>query len=245
VIDIHCHILADVDDGPNSWEVAEEMCRIAAADGIEHIVATPHANTRYEYDRKLAKAHVQDLQRRIGPRPSLSLGCDFHLSYENFQHVLLEPAVYTIEGGNYLLVELSNYSIPAQVDQCFKQLGDRGITPVLTHPERNPILQQDLPRVLRWVELGCAVQVTGSAVTGDWGERVWRAAEWLLKRDAVHVLASDGHDTKHRRPVLSPAREAAAETCSADVAKALVDNNPRAIISGQALPYFPNPVVGR
>ena len=69
MIDIHCHILAHLDDGPKSWDVAEEMCRIAAADGIEHIVATPHANTRYEYDRKLAKAHVQDLQRRVGPRP--------------------------------------------------------------------------------------------------------------------------------------------------------------------------------
>ena len=108
MIDIHCHILADVDDGPKSWHVAEEMCRIAAADGVEHIVATPHANTRYEYDHKLAKALVQDLQRRIGLVPHLNVGCDFHLSYENFQHVLLEPALYTIEGGNYLLVELSN-----------------------------------------------------------------------------------------------------------------------------------------
>ena len=77
-----------------------------AADGIERIVATPRANTRYEYERKLAKAHVQDLQCRIGPRPGLSLGCDFHLSYENLQNVLLEPARYTIEGGDYLLVEL-------------------------------------------------------------------------------------------------------------------------------------------
>ncbi len=183
VIDIHCHILADVDDGPKSWDVAEEMCRMAAADGIEHIVATPHANERYPYDRKFLNAELARLQQRI--------------------------------------------------------------TPVITHPERNPILQQDLPRVLRWVELGCAVQVTASALTGDWGERVWRSAEWLLKRDAVHVLATDAHDTRHRRPVLSAAREAAEETCSADVARALVDDNPRAIIGGRALPYFPNPVVGR
>ncbi len=245
VIDIHCHILADVDDGPKSWDVAEEMCRMAAADGIEHIVATPHANERYPYDRKFLNAELARLQQRIGTAPRLSLGCDFHLSYENFQQVLRTPELYTIDGGHYLLVELSNYSIPAQVDECFTQLGDRSITPVITHPERNPILQQDLPRVLRWVELGCAVQVTASALTGDWGERVWRSAEWLLKRDAVHVLATDAHDAKHRRPVLSPAREAAEETCNADVAKALVDDNPRAIIGGRALPYFPNPVVGR
>jgi tyrosine-protein phosphatase YwqE len=66
VIDIYCPILAHLGDGPKSWDVAEEMCHIAAADGIEHIVATPHANTRYEYDRKLAKAHVQDLHAELG-----------------------------------------------------------------------------------------------------------------------------------------------------------------------------------
>jgi len=95
-----------------------------------------------------------------------------------------------------------------QLDQCFTQLGDRGITPVITHPERNPILQQDLFRVLRWVELGCAVQVTASALTRDWGEHVWRAAQWLLKRDAVHVLASDAHDASIGVPCsLRPARQ--------------------------------------
>src|SRR5437667_144636 len=153
------------------------------------------------------------LQQRIGTAPRLSLGCDFHLSYENFQHVLRTPELYTIDGGHYLLVELSNYSIPAQVDECFTQLGDRSITPVITHPERNPILQQDLPRVLRWVELGCAVQVTASALTGDWGERVWRSAEWLLKRDAVHVLATAtcaswpqrAEAKKERQPAEKPA----------------------------------------
>ena len=109
----------------------------------------------------------------------------------------------------------------------------------------------DRGRKLLLVELsnyGIPVQLRGAGdgvLTRDWWEHVWRAAQWLLKRDAVHVLASDAHDAKHRRPVLSPARQAVEESCSADVAKALVDDNPRAIISGQALPYFRNPVVGR
>jgi protein-tyrosine phosphatase len=87
------------------------------------------------------------------------------------------------------------------------------------------------------------VQVTASALTGAWGERVWRAAKWLLERDAVHVLASDAHDVVHRKPLLSAARTAAEEFCTTQVARALVDDNPRAIVSGQPLPYFPNPVV--
>ena len=215
---------------------------MAAADGIEHIVATPHANERYTYDRELHRQSLQHLGLLSGGVPKLSLGCDFHLSYENLQAALARPDDYTIENSRYLLVELSDFSIPAQIDDCLVRLGDKGITPVITHPERNPILQQSPQRVLKWVELGCAVQVTASAVTGDWGERAWRAAKWLLERDSVHVLASDAHDTTHRKPVLSFAREAVEEFCEPDVAQALVDDNPRAIIHGQSLPYFPNPV---
>jgi protein-tyrosine phosphatase len=243
VIDIHCHILAEVDDGPKSWDVSQEMCRMAAADGIEHIVATPHANERYAYDREQHLESLQRLRGLAGGSPQLSLGCDFHLSFENLQAVLARPEDYTIQNTRYLLVELSDFSIPAQVDDCLVRLGDKGITPVITHPERNPILQQNQQRVLKWIELGCAVQVTASAVTGDWGERAWRAAKWLLEHDAVHVLASDAHDTRHRKPLLSFAREAVEEFCEPDVAQALVDDNPRAIISGQSLPYFPNPVM--
>jgi protein-tyrosine phosphatase len=243
VIDIHCHILAEVDDGPKSWDISEEMCRMAAADGVEHIVATPHANERYAYDREYLAGVLDYLRQRVGNTPRLSLGCDFHLSYENLQDALVHPERYTIEGTHYLLVELSNYSVPVQIDEYFTRLGDKGITPVITHPERNPILQRSPQRVLQWVELGCVVQVTASALTGSWGQSVWRTAEWLLKRDAVHVLASDAHDTKHRRPILSEARALAEDICGADVAKALVDDNPRAVVSGQPLPYFPDPVM--
>lgn len=243
MIDIHCHILAEVDDGPKSWDVAEEMCRMAVADGIEHIVATPHANDRYHYDREYLTGTLEYLRNRIGSAPRLSLGCDFHLSYENLQDALVHPERYTIEGSRYLLVELSNYSVPVQIDYYFTRLADKGITPVITHPERNPILQRTPQRILQWVELGCAVQVTASALTGAWGEGVWRTAKWLLERDAVHVLASDAHDTQHRAPLLSAAREAAEELSSTAVAQALVDDNPRAIISGQPLPYFPDPVM--
>ena len=242
VIDIHCHILAGVDDGAKSWDVAREMCRMAAADGIEHMVATPHANHRYVYDRNALAMQLDYLRSLIGGKPTLSLGCDFHLSYENLQDVLARPDWYIIENSKFMLVELSNYSIPSQIGEYFSKLGDQGITPVITHPERNPILQQDPRRVLAWVEQGCVVQVTASALTGGWGEIAWRTGVWLLQHDAVHVLATDAHDTRNRVPLLSEARKQAEEMCGADIAHALVDDNPRAIITGQALPYFPDPV---
>jgi protein-tyrosine phosphatase len=243
VIDIHCHILAEVDDGPKSWDVAEEMCRVAVADGIEHIVATPHANDRYHYDREFLTRLVDYLRQRVGNAPRLSLGCDFHLSYENLQDVMLFPERYTIDRTQYLLAELSNYSVPVQIEENFSKLLEKKLIPVITHPERNPIMQKTPQRILQWVELGCVIQVTGSALTGRWGEAAWRTAQWLLKRNAVHVLATDAHDLKSRPPVLAAARNAAAEVCGEDVARALVDANPRAIVSGQALPYFPAPMM--
>jgi protein-tyrosine phosphatase len=242
VIDIHCHILPEVDDGPKNWETSQAMCRMAAADGIEHTVVTPHANSRYHYDREYLQSLVEHLRGLTGGSPKISLGCDFHLSYDNLQDVLIHPERYTIEGSHYLLVELSNYSVPQQINECFTQLGDKGITPILTHPERNPILQQTPQRVLQWAEQGCVVQVTASALTGSWGERVTRAAKWLMDRNAVHILASDGHDTEHRKPILSAARDTVAKQYGEDLADALVDANPRAVVNGQPLPYFPDPI---
>jgi protein-tyrosine phosphatase len=180
----------------------------------------------------------------VGDAITLSLGCDFHLSYDNLQDVLANPARYTIESTHYMLVELSNYSVPPQTTDCFLKLGDRGITAVITHPERNPILRESPQRVVEWAEQGCVIQMTGSALTGFWGERVRRVAQWLLEHDAVHVLATDAHDTENRVPILSSARVDVAEIFSEAVADALVEANPSAIIHSMPLPYFPRPVTG-
>jgi len=244
VVDIHSHILPEVDDGSKSWEMSVAMCRMAAADGITHQVATPHANDRYPYDRAHLQGLLTQLQQQVGDSITLSLGCDFHLSYDNLQNVLANPARFSIEGSRYMLVELSNYSVPQQTTDCFMQLGDRGITAVITHPERNPILRESLQRVVEWAEQGCIIQVTASALTGFWGERTRRAVHWLPEHDAVHVLATDAHDTEKRVPVLSAARNAAAELYGEEIAEALVESNPRAIIQSQPLPYFPKPVLG-
>ena len=243
MVDIHSHILPEVDDGPKSWDISVAMCRAAAADGITHMVATPHANDRYHYDREYLQGLVAHLQQLVGDAPKLSLGCDFHLSYDNLQDALAHPSRYVIEGTHYLLVEFSNYSIPPQATDSFQKLANLGITPIITHPERNPILRENLQRVAEWAEQGCVIQMTGSALTGFWGDHTRRAALWLLEHRVVHVLATDAHEMEKRVPVLSTARDAVAEIYDEEIAEALVEGNPRAIISNQPLPYFPRPVI--
>jgi protein-tyrosine phosphatase len=217
------------------------MCQAAAADGITHMVATPHANDRYHYDREYLHGLVAELQRRVGDTLKISLGCDFHMSFDNIQDALAHPMRYVIEGTRYLLVEFSNYSVPQHTSDSFQKLGDCGMTAIITHPERNPILRENPQRVLEWAEQGLVIQMTGSALTGFWGERTYRAALWLLEHQAVHVLATDAHDLEKRVPILSRAREAAAEVVGEEVAEALVEANPQAIVSNQPLPYFPRP----
>jgi protein-tyrosine phosphatase len=233
VIDIHCHILPEVDDGPKSWEISEQMCRMAAQDGTTHIVATPHANDRYHYDRQYLAGLLSSLQQRIGETPQLILGCDFHLSFENMRSAMEAPETYCIGNTRYMLIEFSNFGIPQQVDDWIAQMIERGIVPIVTHPERNPILQQTPERVLKWVKLGCALQVTGSIFTGAWGERAQQMARWLLKKKAMHVLASDGHDLVRRPPVLSEARKAVAKEFGEEVAEALVERNPGAVVRNE------------
>jgi protein-tyrosine phosphatase len=157
--------------------------------------------------------------------------------------VLEQPQTYTIGETNYLLIELSNYSIPTQLADCFRRLGDRGLIPILTHPERNPILQHTPQRVLEYADEGCLIQVTASSLTGFWGEHPETMARWLLDRSAVHVLASDAHETRRRVPILSEARAIAEEIVGAEYADALVDGNPGAIVKGQPIPFCPRPVM--
>lgn len=243
MIDIHCHILPEVDDGPKCWEEAVAMCRMAAADGITHMVATPHANSRYAYDRAYLSELLEELRERVGPAPGLSLGCDFHLSDENLERALERPQDYTIGETNYLLIELSNYSIPMQLADCFRRLGDRGLAAILTHPERNPILQQTPQRVLEYADQGCLIQVTASSLTGFWGERPEIVARWLLDRSGVNILASDAHDRQRRVPNLSKAREIVEGIVGTEYAVALVEDNPGAIVKGLPIPYCPRPVL--
>jgi len=242
MVDIHCHILPETDDGADSWETAIEMCRLAAADGIEHTVASPHANSEFAYDRAHHETTLAQLRERSGGQPQLTLGCDFHLSFENLEDALARPEQYVIGQTHYLLVELNDFMMPRYVGGALARLLDAGITPILTHPERNLMLQRDPTNVLAWAEDGCVVQVTASSVTGLWGQQAANITHWLLQRQALHVLASDAHNVHSRPPAISAARNLLARQYGAALADAVVEQNPRAIVNNLPLPYFPRPL---
>jgi protein-tyrosine phosphatase len=240
MVDIHCHILPEVDDGAATWEIAVQMCQMAKNDGIDHIVATPHANDEYSYSREQHEERLNRLRALVAGQPQLSLGCDFHLSYENIQDCLLHPERYCIDNTPYLLVEFSDFGLPPNFSALLSDFLGSGIIPIITHPERNPLLQRKPELVLDWAAQGAVVQVTANSLTGRWGPVARRTIEFLLKHSAVHVLATDAHGVTSRRPVLSEAREVVAKMAGAQVAQALVEGNPRAIVKGEELVYRAN-----
>jgi protein-tyrosine phosphatase len=201
MIDLHCHILPGVDDGARTWDMTREMCRIAKHDGITHIVATPHANSRFRFDRERHSEHLQEMREMI-PDIEFSLGCDFHTSYENLQDVELNRNHYTIADSQYLLVEFSDFQTRTQMADILFRLHSAGLETIITHPERNPVIDEcpDLPE--QFVCMGAHLQITADAVVGNWGRRQRKTCETLLRKGLVSIIATDAHEScwSNRRP---------------------------------------------
>jgi len=216
------------------------MCRVAAEDGVSHLVATPHSNYSYTFDPDLNRQLLYELQQKVGQRPKLLLGCDFHLSYDNIQICLQDSRDFTINHTSYLLVELPDQFIPDNLSRVYYDIQVAGLKPIITHPERNPLLQRKPDLLKHWVSVGCLVQVTAQSYTGGFGSRARKFSERLLDAGAVHFFASDAHDTKRRPPILSRCHQKVAEEKGKEIADLLLQNNPEAVINGRPLPPQPD-----
>ncbi len=238
MIDLHHHLLWGLDDGASSVETALEMARIAAEDGITHVVCSPHANGRYAYDPEIVAAKIRELEQLLAAEQvnlKLGRGCDFHLSYDNIEQAKADPARYSINGRGYLLVELPDYGVPPNVAEVFYDLQVAGLTPILTHPERNPTLQADRRRMIEWLERGLLVQVTAGSVLGQMGRQAEKMAHELLEKRWVHFLATDAHNTSSRPPRMSAAHDLVAKKYGPDYARLLCFSNPLAAFQGRPL----------
>ena len=242
MIDIHCHPLAEVDDGAKTFEVSVAMCRMAAADGITHLVATPHHNYEYSFRPEVNRKKLAELQAAVGEAPKLLLGCDLHLSYDNLQQLVENCRDFTINNTQYVLVEFGEHFIPQQMDRVFYELQCAGLVPILTHPERNDIFHRKPDLLPHWVEQGCLVQVTAKSYLGGFGSEAREVAEQWLGCNLIHFFASDAHDLKSRPPVLSGCYQKAAEAKGKEIAERLLVENPRAVIEGKPLPPQPPPL---
>ncbi len=245
MIDIHHHLLPGLDDGSPDLETSLAMARIAVQDGITQVVATPHANNIYPFDPERIRAKLEQLRAALAQAAiplSVASGCDFHLSYDNIQDAIAHPTKYTVNGGDYLLVELPDFGLSPHLDEAFYELGLAGMRLILTHPERNPTLQRDASRLADWMRIGLLTQVTAGSVTGDMGRAAQRMAHRLLADRWVHFLATDAHNTKSRPPLMRDAHRLVAKKYGLAYADRLCTLNPEAVYRNSSLPPQDEPL---
>ena len=245
MVDIHHHLLWGLDDGSKDIETSVAMVKASAEDGVTHIVCTPHANGTYDFVPQVNAAKVAELRQRLdaeGLSMEIGLGCDFHLSYDNILAAKADPARFSVNGLGYLMVELPDYGVPRGLTETFYELQLAGLTPILTHPERNPTIQNDLPRLGEWMRGGVLLQVTGDSVTGRMGKTAQRIAHELLAKRWVHFLATDAHNVSSRPPRLSEARDAVAKKYGEEYAESLVTSNPLAVFAGKPFEPVEEPI---
>ena len=239
MIDIHCHILPELDDGADSLETARAMAEMAVADGITHVIGTPHASQSHRFIPELTKQRRDELQAFFDGRLILATGCDFHLSFENLLEIRHDARRFTLNQGNYLLVEFDDFSIPPALDHSLHELQLAGLRPIITHPERNPLIRAQPERLFRWLRQGCYAQVTAQSLLGKFGENAQKMAEQWLDAGAVHFLASDAHNATSRPLRLRDAYEELTKKRGEPLARALLVENPLAAFEGKPLPYVP------
>jgi protein-tyrosine phosphatase len=233
MIDIHSHILWGVDDGARTLDESVALLRDAAAAGTTDIVATPHANDEFEFDPELIDSRIAELRGRAESLPRIHRGCDFHLSASNIEDALRNPTKYTIDGKRYLLVEFPDMFISPATEQILSLLAGRGMTPVITHPERNPVLRRELARISGWAARGYLLQVTALSLLDRFGNAARESAWELIECGAAHVVASDAHHPEDRHARLDEAHRAVAARVGEDRAEMLFVVNPGAVVEGR------------
>ena len=216
------------------------MAKRAVEDGIQVITATPHTlNGLYlnPVDRILKSvAGLKDLLSKNKLPLQLGMGADVHLCPDLPARIESGEAMTINNAGKYLLLELPAQSIPPEAKDEIFRLKLKGITPIITHPERNLMIQKDTDILYEFVNLGALSQVTAMSITGDFGPGVKDCAKKILKRRLAHIIASDAHSAEDRPPLLSEALERAADIMeNHDEAERMVTLTPAAILSGEGV----------
>ena len=244
MIDIHHHLLWGLDDGADTPATTLAMARLAAEQGITHIVATSHASTHWTFQPEVVAARTAELRTVLAAENiplTLGTGCDFHLSYDNLADAKMNPHKYTINNGDYLLVELPDYGLPLNLAETFYELQILGVTPILTHPERNLTLQADPNRMIEWLRGGMLIQVTAASIAGSFGKSSEKASMRLLADNWVHFIATDAHNMNSRPPLVREAWEIVERKCGAEAAERLFVTNPLAVFENRPIGEQPEP----
>jgi protein-tyrosine phosphatase len=226
LIDIHCHILPGIDDGPASIQDALKMARLAAKDGVHTIVATPHCfDGVYNCQGQDVVARCEEFNAVLA-HENIDLtvlpGAEVRLTPELSQAISEGRVLTLADSLRWLLLELPEMFIPDAVVMSIRSMQKIGITTIIAHPERNSMILGKPEVLARLVEAGAQLQLTADSVLGGFGKDAKRVALQILNMNARCYLGSDGHCARKRKPILAKAVKVAAKHIGNEAANDLV-----------------------
>lgn len=210
LVDMHCHLLAGLDDGPATEEAALEMCRLAYSDGTRMVAATAHQNHDYpdvtperirtSWERLVRSLHDAEIPLTVFPCAEVMVHPDIESAWANGR--LLSMA----DRGRYMLIEMPHRCF-LDLEAMVRSLVAQGVRPILAHPERQEELLHEAGQIERLIEAGCLVQVNASSIARPRSNLDAKALKGWFKRGIVHCLGSDGHSPTRRPPLMAKAYE--------------------------------------
>jgi protein-tyrosine phosphatase len=232
VIDTHCHLLPELDDGPRDLAESLELARELHGAGVRAVVCTPHFNRRFPTGHEAAGSQLARLREELEPTGielELMLAAELgpNAAIESSEDELLRRAI----AGRFLLVELEPGTPATFLGLCAERLEDLSLVPVFAHPERCRAIQRDASSLGEARSRGGLVQVVATSLAGAWGRTVGRAAWSFVASGRADVVASDAH--RPGRGALPQVLAALVERVGASVAERLTETAPRRLWDGE------------
>lgn len=235
MIDIHCHILPEVDDGADDMEDALEMAHLAYESGVRAIIATPHSCVP-AFSPNFKSVGLLNRFRRLGEEIAaagiplkLYSGAEI-LCTRELPELLESGRLLTLANTRYLLVEFYFNSDPDFISSMLKLIKSNGYIPVVAHPERYETVQERPFLVDEWHDRGYVIQVNKGSITGRLGYHAQQTARWILSNGLAHVVASDAHGAYRRTPMMDRLYRHLEDELADGYSELLLKINPKQII---------------
>lgn len=237
MIDLHAHILWELDDGAQNPEESLRMAALAVRSGVSHMVATPHCREGGAGSVREAMTALRQLLKESGIPLKIYSGMEIFGSWETAR-LLREGKLLTLNHSRYPLIEFEFVSDGVPETEILRSVLNSGYRPLVAHPERYIYTQQDPELLNAWVRMGCLLQVNKGSLTGRFGSAPQALALELVDRGMATVVASDAHSPTVRTPWMYDAWELIAREISPIAAELLLLENPRRILNNESLPML-------
>ncbi len=243
MIDIHSHIVFDVDDGPKNRAESKALLEEAYAQGVRTIVSTSHRRKgMFETPEDEIAANfseVKQLAKEIAPDLNIVYGAEIYFSSDVIEK-LEQNIIPKLNGTRYALIEFSMNTPYRDIHSALTKVLMLGITPVVAHIERYHCLENDEKKVQELINMGCYTQINSSSVLkpklfGDSHKFMKKRAQFFLEKDLVHFVASDMHNLSQRPPFMKEAFDIVAKKYGSRRAEALFGGNQALLLKNELI----------